>query len=57
MLSSDSEGMPNSIMEALNFSLPVVSTDAGDANFLVKDGVTGFLVPIKDYKMLAEKLY
>jgi glycosyltransferase involved in cell wall biosynthesis len=57
LLSSDSEGMPNSIMEALNFSLPVVSTDAGDANFLVKDGITGFLVPIKDYKMLAEKLY
>jgi glycosyltransferase involved in cell wall biosynthesis len=57
LLSSDSEGMPNSIMEALNFSLPVVSTDAGDANFLVKDGITGFLVPTKDYKMLAEKLY
>jgi glycosyltransferase involved in cell wall biosynthesis len=44
-------------MEALNFSLPVVSTDAGDADFLVKDGITGFLVPIKDYKMLVEKLY
>jgi glycosyltransferase involved in cell wall biosynthesis len=57
LLSSDSEGMPNSIMEALNFSLPVVSTDAGDAKFLVQDGITGFLVPIKDYKMLAEKLY
>jgi glycosyltransferase involved in cell wall biosynthesis len=57
LLSSDSEGMPNSIMEALNFSLAVVSTDAGDANFLVKDGVTGFLVPVKDYKILAERLY
>jgi glycosyltransferase involved in cell wall biosynthesis len=57
LLSSDSEGMPNSVMEALNFSLPVVSTDAGDADFLVKDGITGFLVPIKDYKMLVEKLY
>ena len=55
-LSSDSEGMPNSIMEALNFSLPVVSTDAGDANYLVKDGITGFIAPIKDYKLLAEKL-
>lgn len=55
-LSSDSEGMPNSIMEALNYSLPVVSTDVGDANFLVKDGITGFLVPIKDYKLLSEKL-
>jgi glycosyltransferase involved in cell wall biosynthesis len=57
LLSSDSEGLPNSIMEAFNFSLPVVSTDAGDANYLVKDGVTGFLVPVKDHKMLAEKLY
>jgi glycosyltransferase involved in cell wall biosynthesis len=55
-LSSDSEGMPNSIMEALNFSLPVVSTDAGDANYLVKDGITGFMAPVKDYRMLAEKL-
>ena len=57
LLSSDSEGMPNSIMEALNYSLPVVSTDVGDANFLVKDDITGFLVPIKDYKLLAEKLF
>lgn len=57
LLSSDSEGMPNSIMEALNFSLPVVSTDAGDSNYLVKDGITGFIVPIKDYKLLAEKLH
>ena len=35
----------------------VVSTDAGDANFLVNDGITGFLTRIKDPKMLAEKLY
>ena len=40
--------MPNSIMEALNYSLPVVSTDVGDANYLVKDDITGFLVPVKD---------
>ena len=56
-LSSNSEGMPNSIMEALNYSLPVVSTDVGDSNFLVRDAITGYLVPIKDYKILAEKLY
>jgi glycosyltransferase involved in cell wall biosynthesis len=56
-LSSDSEGMPNTIMEALNFSLPVVSTDAGDATYLVKDGITGFIAPVKDYRALAEKLY
>jgi len=55
-LSSIFEGMPNSVMEALNYSLPVVSTDVGDANYLVKDGINGFLVPIKDSNMLAEKL-
>jgi glycosyltransferase involved in cell wall biosynthesis len=56
LLSSTSEGMPNSIMEALNYSLPVVSTDVGDAGYLVKDGITGFLVPAKDYKLLSEKI-
>jgi glycosyltransferase involved in cell wall biosynthesis len=56
-LSSDSEGLPNSIMEALNFSLPVVSTDTGDATYLVKDGLTGFIAPVKDYRALAGKLY
>jgi glycosyltransferase involved in cell wall biosynthesis len=55
-LSSIFEGMPNSIMEALNYSLPVVTTDVGDAKYLVKEGINGFLVPIKDSKKLAEKL-
>ena len=36
LLSSDSEGLPNSIMEALNYSLPVVTTNVGDAGYLVK---------------------
>jgi glycosyltransferase involved in cell wall biosynthesis len=55
-LSSLIEGMPNSIMEAFSYSLPVVSTDAGDAKYLVKDGINGFLVPVKDSVALAEKL-
>jgi glycosyltransferase involved in cell wall biosynthesis len=55
-ISSVSEGMPNTIMEALNYSLPVVSTDVGDAGYLVKDGVNGFLVPAGDSNRLAEKL-
>lgn len=55
-LSSIFEGMPNSIMEALNYSLPVVTTDVGDANYLVKDGQNGFLIPIGDSEMMADKL-
>ena len=49
--------MPNSIMEALNYSLPVVSTDVGDTNYLVKEGINGFLTAIKDTQRLAEKLF
>ena len=50
------EGLPNTIMEALNYSLPVVSTNVGDVNCLLKEGVNGYLAPVKDYKVLAEKL-
>jgi glycosyltransferase involved in cell wall biosynthesis len=55
-LSSISEGMPNAIMEALNYSLPVVSTDVGDVKYLVKEGINGFISPVKEYKMLAVQL-
>lgn len=37
------EGTSNSIMEALNWSLPVVATNVGDNNRLVIDGENGYL--------------
>ena len=42
------EGTSNSIMEALNWSLPIVATNVGDNNYLVKDGENGFLHPVGD---------
>ncbi len=42
------EGTSNSIMEALNWSLPVVATNVGDNGHLVIDGVNGTLHPIGD---------
>ena len=56
LLSSNSEGLPNSIMEALNYSMPVISTDVGDAGYLVRDGLNGYLVPSGDYQLMAEQL-
>lgn len=50
------EGTSNSIMEALNWSLPVVATDVGDNNHLVINGENGFLHPIGDVSGLAESL-
>lgn len=50
------EGTSNSIMEALNWSLPVVATNVGDNNHLVIDGVNGTLHSIGDAKGMAESI-
>lgn len=50
------EGTSNSIMEALNWSLPVVATNVGDNDHLVIDGKNGYLHPIGDAEGMAESL-
>ena len=47
-LSSDYEGMSNSMIEAICVGLPIVSTKVSGTNELIKDGVTGLLVDIGD---------
>lgn len=50
VLSSDFEGMPNALMEAMALGLPCISTDCGGggARFLINDGKNGLLVPTQD---------
>mgnify|MGYP003289402675 FL=1 len=50
------EGTSNSIMEAMNWSLPVVATDVGDNSHLIADGVSGMLHPIGDAEGMAQSL-
>lgn len=48
VLTSDSEGMPNVIIEAMATSLPVVATSVGGVAEIVQDNITGFLFPSAD---------
>jgi len=50
------EGTSNSIMEAMNWSLPVVATDVGDNSYLVQENQSGFLHSIGDAERIANSL-
>jgi colanic acid/amylovoran biosynthesis glycosyltransferase len=52
----DQEGIPVAIMEAMAVGLPVVSTLHSGIPELVKDGLTGYLVPEHDVPALAQAL-
>lgn len=56
VLTSISEGMPNSLIEAMAASRPVVATAVGAVPDAVIDGETGFLVPPRSPEILGERL-
>jgi glycosyltransferase involved in cell wall biosynthesis len=56
VLTSDHEGFPNVVLEAMTAGRPVVTTPAGDAGQIVQDGVTGYVVPSEDTERLAERI-
>ena len=53
--SSDWEGLPNALLEAMALGLPIVATDCpcGGPRTVMKDGYNGLLVPIKDEDAMA----
>lgn len=50
------EGTSNSIMEALDSSLPIVATNVGDNYVMIEEGQNGFLTKVGDVKALAASL-
>ena len=58
VLTSDYEGIPNALIEAMTVGVPCVSTDCspGGAALLLRDGENGFLVPCGDAEAVADRL-
>lgn len=58
VLSSDYEGMPNALMEAMALGIPCISTDCrpGGARTLIDDGINGFIVPAGNVDALSQKI-
>jgi glycosyltransferase involved in cell wall biosynthesis len=54
--SSDGEGSPNAIMEALACGRPVVATNVGDVARLIRDGKNGYIVPRDDSDALLKRV-
>lgn len=58
VLSSNSEGVPNTLIEAMLMGLTVIATDCpcGGPADLIESGNNGFLVPVKSVEKMKEKL-
>lgn len=57
-LTSDYEGLSNSMLEALAIGVPTVCTDCppGGAKLYIEDGVSGMLIPVGDREELTKRL-
>lgn len=58
VLTSDFEGMPNALMEAMALGLPCISTDCrpGGARSLINNEVNGLIVPVRDVNSLTSAI-
>lgn len=56
VLPSYREGIPRTLLEAASMGKPIVTTNAVGCKEVVDDGINGFLVPVKNSKILAEKI-
>lgn len=58
VLPSDTEGMPNALIEAMALGIPVIATDCpcGGPADLIRHGENGFLTPVGDVDAMTQNL-
>lgn len=56
LMSSKTEGLGTSVLDAMALGIPVVSTNAGGLPEIVKDEKNGMLCEVKDIECLSEAL-
>lgn len=58
VLSSDYEGMPNALMEAMSLGISCISTDCpcGGPRFLIQNNENGILVPVNDVNAMSDSI-
>jgi len=56
VLLSYNEGTPRSVLEAMSMGRPIITTDTRGCRETVRDGVNGYLVPIKNSQIAAKKM-
>jgi len=56
LLTSNYEGFARTVIEASASSCPIVMTDVGIAGEIIKDGYSGFVVPVGDKEALEKAL-
>ena len=56
--SSDYEGISNSMLEALAIGIPAICTDCpvGGARMYIRDGENGYLIPVGDADVMADRM-
>lgn len=56
LMTSEREGGPTAVLEAMYKKTPIVSTKVGIVGEAINDGENGFVAPVGDYQSLANKL-